>query len=100
LKLKSHYITNLELSLVFLVAVAVSPLSCCIRTVLTLVLCSACCCLYGGGGYFTTDDQSARLGIEHPCGTWDQILLPVGILLSQICGLVPVGRSAICSVIT
>jgi hypothetical protein len=41
------------------------------------------------------------------CGTCDQILLPVGILLSEICGLVSVGRSlwredgsAICNVIT
>jgi hypothetical protein len=47
------------------------------------------------------------LGIEHPCGTWDQISLPVGILLFEICGLVSAGRllwpedrSAICSVIT
>jgi hypothetical protein len=36
--------------------------------------------------------QSVCLGIEHPCGTWDQILLPVGMLLSEICGLVSVGR--------
>jgi hypothetical protein len=61
----------------------------------------------GGGGYFTTDGQSVCLGIENPCGTWDQILLPVGMLLSEICGLVSVGRplwredwSAICSIIT
>jgi hypothetical protein len=47
------------------------------------------------------------LGIEHPCGTCDQILLPVGMLLSEICGLVSVGfplwredGSSICSVIT
>jgi hypothetical protein len=58
-------------------------------------------------GYFTTDSQSVCLGIEHPCGTCDQILLPVGMLLSEICCLVTVGRplwredeSAICSVIT
>jgi hypothetical protein len=45
--------------------------------------------------------------IEHPCGTRDQVLLPFGTLLSEICGLVSVGRplwredgSAICSVIT
>jgi hypothetical protein len=51
--------------------------------------------------------QSVCLGIEHPCGTCDQILLPVGMLLSEICGLVSMGRpfwredgSAICSVIT
>jgi hypothetical protein len=57
--------------------------------------------------YFTTDSQSVCLGIEHPCEICDQILLPVGMLLSEICGLVSVGRplwredgSAICSVIT
>jgi hypothetical protein len=57
--------------------------------------------------YFTTDSQSVCLGIEHPCGTPDQILLPVGMLLFEICGHVSVGRplwredgSAICSVIT
>jgi hypothetical protein len=51
--------------------------------------------------------QSVCLGIEHPCGTCDQILLPLGMLLSEICGIVSVGRplwqedgSAICSVIT
>jgi hypothetical protein len=56
--------------------------------------------------YFTTDSQSVCLGIEHPCGTCDQILLPVG-MLSEICGLVSLGHplwwedgSAICSVIT
>jgi hypothetical protein len=45
--------------------------------------------------------------MEHPCGTCDQILLPVGMLLSEICGLVSIGRPlwrksgfAICSVIT
>jgi hypothetical protein len=57
--------------------------------------------------YFTTDSESVSLGVEDPCGTCDQILLPVGMLLSEICGLVSVGRplwwedrSAICSVIT
>jgi hypothetical protein len=47
------------------------------------------------------------LGIEHPYETCDQILFPVGMLLSEIYGLVSVGRplwredgSAICSVIT
>jgi hypothetical protein len=37
--------------------------------------------------------QSVCLGIEHPCGTCNQILLvlPVGMLLSEICGLVSVG---------
>jgi hypothetical protein len=29
--------------------------------------------------------QSVRLGIEQSCGTCDQILLPVGMLLSEIC---------------
>jgi hypothetical protein len=54
-----------------------------------------------------TISQSVCLGIEHPCGTCDQILLPVGMLLSEICDLVSVGRplwrvdgSAICSVIS
>jgi hypothetical protein len=62
----------------------------------------------GGRGYFTTDGQSISMScIEHPCGTCDQILLPVGMLLSEICGLVSVGRplwredgSAVCSIIT
>jgi hypothetical protein len=36
--------------------------------------------------------QSVCLGIEHPCGTCDQILYPVGMLLSEICGLVSIGR--------
>jgi hypothetical protein len=50
--------------------------------------------------------QSVCLGIEHPCGTCDQIFLPVGTLLFEICGTVSVGRplwqedvSAICNVI-
>jgi hypothetical protein len=50
---------------------------------------------------------TVSLGIEHPCGTCDQILFPVGMFLSEICGLVSIGRSlwredgsAICSVIT
>jgi hypothetical protein len=50
----------------------------------------------GGGGYFTTDGQSVSqsvcLDIEHPSGTCDQILLPVGMLLSEICGLVSLRR--------
>jgi hypothetical protein len=53
-----------------------------------------------------TVSQSVCLGIEHPCGTCDQILLPVGMLLSEICRLVYVGRPlwredeyVICSVI-
>jgi hypothetical protein len=51
--------------------------------------------------------QSVCLGVEHPFGTCYQILLPVGMLLSESCGLVSVGRllwredgSAICNVIT
>jgi hypothetical protein len=54
-----------------------------------------------------TVSQSVCLGIEHPFGACDQILLPVGMLLSEIWGLVSVGSplwredgSAICSVIT
>jgi hypothetical protein len=57
--------------------------------------------------YFTTDGQSVCLGIKHPCGTCDQILLPVGRLLSESCGLVSVGHPlwwkdgcATCSAIT
>jgi hypothetical protein len=57
--------------------------------------------------YDGRSSQSVCLGIEHPYGTCDQILLPVGMLLSEICGLVSVGRpiwredgSTICSVIT
>jgi hypothetical protein len=51
--------------------------------------------------------QTVCLDIRHPCGTCDQILLPVGMLLSEISSLISVGRplwledgSAICSVIT
>jgi hypothetical protein len=54
-----------------------------------------------------TVGQSVCLGIEHPCGTCDQVLLPVGMLLSEIYGLVSVGLplwredgSVICSAIT
>jgi hypothetical protein len=39
-----------------------------------------------------TVSQSVCLGIEYPCGTCDQILFPVGMLLSEICGLVSIGR--------
>jgi hypothetical protein len=53
-----------------------------------------------------TVSHSERLGIEHTCGTSDQVLLPAGVLLSQICGLITVWRplwredgSTICSVI-
>jgi hypothetical protein len=38
-----------------------------------------------------TVGRSVCLGIEHPCGTCDQILLPVGVLLSEISGLVSMG---------
>jgi hypothetical protein len=38
-----------------------------------------------------TVSQSVCLGIEHACGSCDQILLLVGIFLSEICGLVSVG---------
>jgi hypothetical protein len=34
-----------------------------------------------------TISQPICLGIEHPCGTCDYILLPVGMLLSEICGI-------------
>jgi hypothetical protein len=54
-----------------------------------------------------TVSQSVCLSIEHPCGTCDQALLPVRIMLYEICGLASVGHplwrqdgSAICSVIT
>jgi hypothetical protein len=39
-----------------------------------------------------TASQSVCLGIEHPCGACDQTLLPVAMLLSEICGLVSIGR--------
>jgi hypothetical protein len=39
-----------------------------------------------------TVSQSLCLGIEYSCGTCDQILFPVGMLLSEICGLVSIGR--------
>jgi hypothetical protein len=39
-----------------------------------------------------TVSQSVCLDIEHPCGTCDQILRPVGMLLSEISDLVSVGR--------
>jgi hypothetical protein len=41
--------------------------------------------------YIMTDSQPVSLGIEHPCGTCDLILLPVGMLLFEISGLVSVG---------
>jgi hypothetical protein len=39
-----------------------------------------------------TVSQSVCLGIEHPCGTSNHILLPVGMLLSEICDFVSMGR--------
>jgi hypothetical protein len=63
--------------------------------------------------FFTTDSQSVSqsvsqcLGVEHPCGTCDRILLPVGMFLFESCVLVSVERplwredgSTICSAIT
>jgi hypothetical protein len=74
-------------------------LSCCISTVLRTLEVEVTLRLIVS--------QSLCLGIEHPCGTCDQILFPVGMLLSEICGLVSIGRplwredgSVICSVIT
>jgi hypothetical protein len=71
---------------------------------------SECCCLkFDCEVRLLYDWQSVSqcLGIEYPCGTCDQILLPIGMLLSEICGFVSVGRplwredgSEICSVIT
>jgi hypothetical protein len=66
------------------------------------------CCLHSRSrSYCMTDSQSVCLGVEHPCGTCDQILLSVGMLLCEICLLVsvecPLWRedgSAICSAIT
>jgi hypothetical protein len=39
-----------------------------------------------------TVSQSVCLGIEYPCATCGQILLPVGMLVTEICSLVSVGR--------
>jgi hypothetical protein len=53
--------------------------------------------------YFATVRQSVSLGVEHSCGICDQLLCPVRMLLSEICGLVSVRRedgSAICNAIT
>jgi hypothetical protein len=54
-----------------------------------------------------TASKSVCLGIEHFCGTCDQILPPVGRFLSESCGLVSVGcplwredGSAVCNAIT
>jgi hypothetical protein len=44
--------------------------------------------------------QSVCLGIDHPCGTCDQILLPVGMLLSYFCEAPSLTRGRVCSVIT
>jgi hypothetical protein len=59
-------------------------------------------------GYFTTDGQSVSMSwYRVHSGTCDQILFPVGMFLSESCGLVSVGRplwredrSTICSAIT
>jgi hypothetical protein len=59
-------------------------------------------------GYFTTDDQSiSKSSCRAHSGTYDQIFLPVGMLLSESCGLVSLGRhlwredvSAICGAIS
>jgi hypothetical protein len=42
------------------------------------------------GGLSRLNTRAIRLGVEHLCGTYDQILLHVGILLSEICVLVSV----------
>jgi hypothetical protein len=47
--------------------------------------------LQGSRSYFTTNGQSVCLGVEHPCGTCEQILLLVGMLLAEICGFASVG---------
>jgi hypothetical protein len=44
-----------------------------------------------------TVSQSVCLGIEHPCGTCDQILLPVGTLLSYFCGAPSLTRGRVCN---
>jgi hypothetical protein len=58
--------------------------------------------------YFTTDGRSVSMSLcRAHSGTCDQILLPVGRLLSKICGLISVRRPlwredgpAVCSAIT
>jgi hypothetical protein len=64
-------------------------------------------CLLWDEATLPLTSQSVCFGIEYPCGTCNQILFPVGMLLSEICGLVSGGRplwredgSAICSLIT
>jgi hypothetical protein len=42
-----------------------------------------------------TVGQSVCPGIEHPCGTCDQILLTVGMLLFEVCSLVSVGAPSL-----
>jgi hypothetical protein len=39
-----------------------------------------------------TVNRSECLGIEYPCGTCNQMLLALGMLLSEICGLISVRR--------
>jgi hypothetical protein len=41
--------------------------------------------------------QSVCLGVEHPCGTCDQILLPVGILRCCFCGASSLTRGRVCN---
>jgi hypothetical protein len=43
-----------------------------------------------------TVSQYVCIGIEHPCGTCEQILLPVGMFLSEICGLISLTRRRVC----
>jgi hypothetical protein len=47
-------------------------------------------CLFVNSFLSQSVSQSVCLGIEHPCGTCDQISLPVGMLLSEIYGHVDV----------
>jgi hypothetical protein len=44
----------------------------------TLLRTDSYCCL----------EVEVEVGVEHPCGTCDQNLLPFEMLLSEICGLV------------
>jgi hypothetical protein len=111
-----HILTHLEVEVEVTLRLTVSQYVMVSSTLVGLAIryffLSKCCCLKypdpsRSRSYFTTDNRSVCHGIEHPCRTCDQILLPVGMLLSEICGHVSVGRplwredgSAICSVIT
>jgi hypothetical protein len=48
-----------------------------------------------------TVSQSVCLEIEHPCGTFDQILLPVGVAVSNLrscfCGTPSLTRGRVCN---